>query len=82
MPTSMQSIDPEFQIAQLSRALTQAQQDEAHFKHEIENDQRIVDLSTFELGESKRTVENLNPRGKYLESKPQKRGICEKSRGT
>lgn len=59
MPTSMRSTDPEFQIEWLSRALTQAQQDAACFKHEIENAQRIADLSAFELEDSKRRIESL-----------------------
>lgn len=59
MPTSMQSTDPELRIEWLSRALTQAQQDAVRFKHEIENVQRIADLSAFELEESKRRIESL-----------------------
>lgn len=59
MPTSTRSTDPEFQIEWLSRALTQAQQDAARFKHEIDNAQRIADLSAFELEDSKRRIENL-----------------------
>ena len=59
MPTSMWSVDPEFQIEWLRRSPTQVQQDAAHFKHAIENAQRIVDLSAFELEDSKRRVESL-----------------------
>lgn len=59
MPTSMRSADPEFQIEWLSRVLTQTQQDAARFKHEIDNAQRIADLSAFELEDSKRRIESL-----------------------
>ncbi|KAH9331344.1 hypothetical protein KI387_003452, partial [Taxus chinensis] len=59
IPTSTQSFEPESKIEWICKALSQAQQDVAHFQYEIESVQRVADLSTIELEESKRRINSL-----------------------
>ncbi|GLJ18240.1 hypothetical protein SUGI_0322620 [Cryptomeria japonica] len=59
LPASLQSFEVESKIEWLCRALSQAQQDVAHFEHEIENLKNFSNITTFELEESKRRIISL-----------------------